>query len=310
MIGGFFLAFDMPARQALIREIVDIKALPSAISLNSSMFNAARTIGPAFGAAVVAALGATICFGANAVSFIGIILVLIWMRSTSTIVPTGVSSMESLRVGITYAREHHGIRSVLILIALCSLFGWTYVVVLPTVPKDFYGIENEAQQVTCYGLLMSASGVGAVIGALSVSVFSRRFPLSRALVWGWLIFVAGLVGLALGSELWMGLVAMFFAGLGLVMSQTSANSLVQLLVSDHYRGRVMGLYTFLFIGIMPFGNFLIGASAHLITSRYAFMVNAGMCLIAILLFRPPSITPHLEAAHPAQEADDNAVLGL
>lgn len=296
MIGGLFLAFDMPTRQALIREIVDIKALPSAIALNSSMFNAARTIGPAFGAAIVAALGATICFGANAISFIGIILVLIWMRSTSTIVPTGVSSMRSLRVGIKYAREHHGIRSVLILVALCSLFGWTYVVVLPTVPKDFYGIQDEARQVTCYGLLMSASGVGAVIGALSVSVFSRRLMLSKAFIAGWVLFCLSLVGLALGPHFWMGMVAMFFAGLGLTTSQTAGNSLVQLLVSDQYRGRVMGLYSFLFIGIAPFGSFFIGTSAHIITTRYAFLVNALLCLIAIILFRPPAITSHPEPA--------------
>jgi len=285
MIGGFFLAFDMPTRQALIREIVDIKALPSAIALNSSIFNAARTIGPAFGGAVLAALGATICFGANAISFIGIILVLIWMRSTSNIAPTGVSSFKSLLDGIKYASLHPGIRGVLALIAVCSLFGWTYVVVLPTVPRDFYGIQSEARQAACFGLLMSASGVGAVVGALGVAFLSRRGLLSKSFVAGWILFIICLAGFAVSTQFWMGLIALCGIGLGLVTFQTAGNSLVQLMVPDKYRGRLMGLYAFLFIGIAPFGSLFVGTLAHFITTRYAFLVNAALCLIAILLSR-------------------------
>jgi MFS family permease len=207
------------------------------------------------------------------------------MRSTSNIAPTGVSSLKSILDGIKYASRHPGIRGVLALIAVCSLFGWTYVVVLPTVPNDFYGIQNEARQAACFGLLMSASGVGAVGGALGVAFLSRHGLLPKSFVAGWFLFIISLAGLALSTQFWMGLIALCGIGLGLVTFQTAGNSLVQLMVPDEYRGRIMGLYAFLFIGIAPFGSLFVGTLAHFITTRYAFLVNAALCLIAILFSR-------------------------
>jgi MFS family permease len=298
MMGGLFMAFDMPARQSLIREMVDLHALPSAIALNSSMFNAARAVGPAFAAAVLGTLGVTLCFGANAVSFIGIIFVLLWMRPVSASRSTEASNLAHLGAGLKHAAHNRGIRSVMILIALCSLFGWTYVTILPTVPKDFYGIADMKIQDASFGMLVSASGVGAVLGALTVAILGKRGLLSKTFVSGWLIFVCSLAALAVSNQFWQGLVALFCAGFGLIMSQTSGNSLVQMLVSDEYRGRVMGLYAFLFIGIAPFGNFLIGSVAHLSSTRFAFLMNAGVSLIAILLFRSGVLAADPQPPHP------------
>jgi MFS family permease len=286
MIGGFLLAFDMPTRQAFIREIVDLESLPSAIAINSGTFNAARTLGPAFAAVVLAAINPTTCFAVNAVSFLGIIVVLMWMRPAPLARPAGpgVSHMKNMHDGLKYASRSRGIRSVLTLIATCSLFGWTYVTILPAIPKDFYSITDKAQQGSHFGLLVSASGVGAVIGALAVAVLSRRgLFLPKLILSGWFIFIATLVGLAFSSAYWVGLVMMFGIGLGLTLLHTASNSLVQTLVPDDYRGRIMGVYTFLFIGLAPFGNFFVGSVAQIANSRVALLINAAVCLTAVLI---------------------------
>jgi MFS family permease len=289
MMGGLLMAFDMPTRQSFIREIVNIKSLPSAIALNSGIFNAARFIGPAIAGMVLAHAGKTWCFSINAISFVGIIAVLIWITPAAINRPGVTLSLASLSAGVRYAAQSRGIRSVLILVGVCSLFGWTYVTILPAIAREIYHVDERG-----FGMLVSVTGVGAVIGALSIALLGRRGILPQAVVVGWFIFIAALLALAISNAYWMGLVTVFGVGLGLTVLHTGGNTLVQMIVPDEYRGRIMGLYAFLWIGMAPFGNLLIGTMAQFINLRVALGVNAVVCLIAVLCVRARILSCHQE----------------
>ena len=318
MFAGLLMAFDMPTRQAFMREMVSRESLPSAIALNSGIFNAARFIGPAVAGMALAQWGPTSCFALNALSFLGIIFVLMRMKIEPIVHKHPGTGLDHLKAGLRYCSRHKTMRSVLTLVGVCSLFGWPYVTILPVITKDFYTLDENAKA-QAYGLLVSASGVGAVLGALAVALFSKRGWLPRMIFTGWPVFIVGLVGLAISNIYWVGLVTMFAVGLGLVTLHTSSNALIQSIVPDHIRGRIMGLYSFLFIGMMPFGNFFIGSTAHyagaqvthvikflidilrlgkfvsgplpeISGSRVALVINAMVCLVAVLLLRRRILT--------------------
>lgn len=274
---GFLMAFDIPVRQSFFREMVNVRSLPSAIALNTGVFNAARIVGPAV-AGMFLAIDPTFCFLINAVTFVGIIAVLFTI--TPAAIPTSgeKSGLASLAAGFRYAARSRGIRAVFALLATCSLFGWSYASLLPAIVEEVYRVGSHE-----YGFLLSACGVGAVIGAVAVARLKNNGHLPLFLLGGWGVFIVSLAALGMATGFVAGMFVLFAIGLGLTTLHVSGNALVQSLVGDEYRGRVMGLYMFLYVGFGPFGNYFIGHMAEWLGLSLPLFINAAICLAAVLL---------------------------
>jgi len=280
---GIFNAFDLPVRQAALVEMVDDRAdLSNAIALNSAGFNVARILGPAIAGVTLALIGESGCFWINAASYIAVLWSLTQMRLPERVARPGAGP-GSLREGIAYAMRTESIRNLLVLLAICGGFGFQYSTLLPVYTRTILHANAGA-----YGALMAAFGVGSLIAALSMTRALDRWSLRRNLLVG-----LTSAGLGLGVFAWsrwlpltmaMGLVA----GFGLILYVASTNTLVQMTVEDHYRGRVMSLYTFMFIGTSPGGALLAGAIAQragapMATSLCALLLLAGALWVSARL---------------------------
>jgi len=293
---GLLMSFDIPVRQSFFREMVGRESLPSAIAVNSGMFNAARIVGPAL-AGLFLAVGPTICFLLNAVSFVGVIIVLFRMKPVAAAALDSKSGWHSLVDGFRYVRSNPGIRAIFFLLAVCSIFGWSYMTLLPTMSHWIYHAPPYG-----YGLLLSSCGVGALIGAATVGRMRDARNLPKFVIGGWLVFIAALTGFGCSASYFAGMFAIFGIGLGLTTLHVAQNSLVQTLVSDRYRGRVMGLYMFLWAGLGTFGSYVVGQMAEMLHGVSATLaINAAICLGAVLLVRSRimaagrQIAPHAHA---------------
>jgi predicted MFS family arabinose efflux permease len=259
LILGTVNAFDMPARQAFVVEMVGPEDLTNAIALNSSLFNAARIVGPAIAGVLLATVGAAACFAIDAVSYIAVIAGLLMMRLEPRRPAMAGSQLERLREGLSFVRRTPNIYLPILLIGLTATFGMNFNVWVPLLAKQDLGVGASG-----FGLLMSSLGVGSLTGALSVA-FLRRLP-----PWGAVLATALALGalevlLALGVPLFPILILMaILAGLGFSMTTTSAmaNSRVQATSPDALRGRVMSVYTTIFAGTAPFGALLAGGVAN------------------------------------------------
>lgn len=271
---GFVNAFDAPGRQAFVVEMVGRQDLPNAIALNSVMFNGARMIGPAIGGLLLAAVGAAWCFTINGLSFLAVLIGLAAMQlAPHRPAPSTQSVWTQLTSGIRYASREPEISGLLLLSLCFSVFGISYATVLPAFVQQVL-----RQGAEFYGWVTTATGVGAVTGALIIA--HHRGPSWRG---KWLI-VANLafpVILALFSFttfLPLSLVWAFGLGLGFMTQFTMINTLLQTRVENGLRGRVMALYTLTFFGFAPFGNLAIGALSETIGLSYAISVFAALSL--------------------------------
>jgi MFS family permease len=289
ILQGFINAFDMPGRQSFAVHLVDHKEdLGNAIALNSSMFNSARLLGPSVAGLVVMALGEGMCFLVNAISFFPIILVLATIR----ISPKNESKKErlplhrALREGLVYSWAHPVIRSLLILLALASFVGMSYVVLLPIFAKEI--LHGGPQTL---GFLTGATGVGALSGALYLATCRDSRKLYRVIVFGFGGMGLCLTGFAWSDRLLLSLVLMVGAGFGMVSAWAACNTLLQETVDDDKRARVMSLYMMSFMGMAPLGSLLMGYLSQNIGPRTAVTVG-GICSVlgAALFahFRPVS----------------------
>jgi MFS family permease len=286
---GLINAFDMPARQAFVVEMVDKREdLANAIALNSSMVNAARLLGPSIGGVVIAAVGEGWCFFLDAVSYLAVLASLFLMR----VVPrprsaaAGARVLPEFREGWAYVAGSAPIRSILLLHALVSLVGMPYTVLMPIFASSvLHGGPHTL------GFLMAASGVGALLGAVflanrrSVLGLGKVIPLMAGL------FGAGLVGFSLSRSLWLSLVLLLVTGLGFMVQMAASNTLLQTLVEDDKRGRVMSFYTMAFMGTAPFGSLLAGGLAHRIGAPRTLLLGGLGCIAAALWFA--SLLPRL-----------------
>jgi MFS family permease len=280
---GVINALDMPARQAFVVEMVEDRAdLGNAIALNSSMVNAARLLGPSLGGVIIAAVGEGWCFFWDAVSYVAVIVSLLLMRVAAH--PPPASSGEGkvlakLREGWTYVAGSPAIRSLLLLLALVSLVGMPYTVLMPDFAAQvLHGGPNTL------GVLMATSGVGALLGAVflagrrSVLGLGKVIPLAAGL------FGAGLIAFSFSRSLWVALPLLLLTGLGFMVQMASSNTLIQTLVEDDKRGRVMSFYTMAFMGTTPFGSLLAGALAHRIGTPYTLFLGGAGCIAGALWF--------------------------
>jgi MFS family permease len=255
---GTINAFDLPARQSFLVEMVGKEDLTNAIALNSAAFNSARIVGPALAGVTVVVLGEAGCFGLNAVSYVAVIWSLQRMQLHATTRETRVGDpWGHLREGVAYAWGNHPIRNLLLLLGAMAGLGFQFMVLLPVYARDIL----EAGAGT-YGMLVSAFGLGSLISALRLAQRHDRWRLRRNLLVGLCAAAAGMAGFAHSRVLWLSLPAAFTAGFGLIFYVASTNTLVQLTTEDRFRGRVMSLYTLMFIGTAPLGAITLGAIAQ------------------------------------------------
>lgn len=278
---GLINAFDMPGRQSfLVQMVEDRNDLSNAIAINSSMVNGARLIGPAIAGLVIGAFGEGWCFLLDGISYLAVIASLLMMR----VRPLGVelapaSMLTQMREGWDYVISFRPIRTILLLFSLVSLMGYNYSVLLPI----FAGRVLHGNATTL-GWLTGASGVGALVSALSLVVRKSVRGLTRMLQIASALLGAGLILFGLSQTLWLSLFLMIFVGFGLIQSAAVSNTIVQALVSEDKRGRVMGYYTMAFVGAAPFGSLMAGAIAHRIGAPHTVMLTGACCIVACLWF--------------------------
>jgi MFS family permease len=278
---GLINAFDMPGRQSFLLQMVeDRNDLSNAIAINSSMANGARLIGPAIAGILIAAVGEGWCFLIDGLSYFAVIASLLLMRIKPLNIGRNATSMlEQIREGWDYVRLFRPIRTILLLFALLSLMGWPYSVLLPV----FAGQVLHGGAHTL-GWLTGASGVGALISALSLAVRKSVVGLTRMLQIASAMLGVALILFGLSHTLWLSLVLMVFVGFGLMQGASVSNTIIQSLVSDDKRARVMSYYTMAFFGAAPFGSLLAGALAHRIGAPHTVIITGAFCIAGALWF--------------------------
>jgi MFS family permease len=288
---GVANSFDAPARQSLAVEMVeDRRDLQNAIALNSTMFNLARVVGPAIGGFVLAELGATWCFALNGLSFVAVLIALLGMR-----LPDAVNASRTERLtaqigtGLRYVWGHAEVRAIIALVGISTLFGFSYSVLLPAYAADVLHVGEAG-----LGGLNAAVGVGALIGALTVATLSRSRYKGWQLAAGSFLFPLGLLSFAFSRSFSLSLVCLALVGFGFVSQNATSNTLVQGIVPDELRGRVMGVYSLMFFGTTPFGSLLAGSLAQAFGPTIGVIVGAGVTLVfALIVFIfVPSLRRH------------------
>ena len=278
---GLINAFDMPGRQSFLIHMVDDRNdLSNAIAINSSMANGARLIGPAIAGLVIAAAGEGWCFLIDGVSYIAVIASLLMMRiKLSNVRRSAAGMLEQMREGWDYVSTFRPIRSILLLFAFLSLMGWPYSVLLPV----FAGEVLHGGPHTL-GWLTGASGVGALISAISLALRKSVVGLTRMAQVAAATLGSALILFGFSHTLWISMVLMVFAGFGLIQSASVSNTVIQSLVPEDKRARVMSYYTMAFFGAAPFGSLFAGALAHRIGAPHTVIVTGAFCVAGSLWF--------------------------
>jgi MFS family permease len=278
---GVINAFDMPGRQSfLVQMLEDRNDLSNAIAINSSMANGARLIGPAIAGVVIGAFGEGWCFLIDGVSYFAVIASLLLMRIKPLNSRYNDSSMfEQMREGWDYVRTFRPIRTILLLFALLSLMGYSYAVLLPV----FAGQVLHGGAYTLGGLT-TASGIGALVSGLSLAVRKSVIGLTRMVQIATAILGGALILFGLSHALWLSVVLMIFVGFGLMQGASVSNTIIQSLVPEEKRARVMSYYTMAFFGAAPFGSLLAGALAHRIGAPHTVMLTGACCVAGSLWF--------------------------
>jgi len=279
---GLTSAFDMPLRQAFVVQLIDSSEdLGNAISLNSSCFNLARMIGPAIAGVLIASFGEGICFLLNALSYIAVIYALLLMKikTKKSSAKTEKNVLNELREGFKYAFDSIPIRNIIIFIAVTSLIGMSFPVLMPIFAKEI--LHGNAQTL---GLLMSASGVGSLFGALYLAGRKSALGLEKWIFASSLLFGFGLVTLAFTNNVLISMALLFIVGFGMVVIIAACNTMIQDLVTDDKRGRIMSLYTMAFMGTAPVGSLCGGAVAEKIGVPHTFLLIGLTMLVAAIIF--------------------------
>ncbi len=278
---GLINAFDMPARQSFLVQMVDDRNdLSNAIAINSSMANGARLIGPAIAGLVIAAAGEGWCFLIDGLSYFAVIASLALMRIKPLDIRRHASSMlAQMREGWDYVRTFRPIRSILLLFALISLMGYSYAVLLPV----FAGRVLHGGATTL-GWLTGASGIGALVSALSLAIRKSVVGLTRMLQVAAAMLGSALILFGVSHTLWLSLLLMVFVGFGLLQCASASNTIIQSLVPEDKRARAMSYYTMAFFGAAPFGSLLAGTLAHRIGAPHTVIVTGTFCLAGSVWF--------------------------
>jgi len=310
---GVVNAFDIPGRQAFLIDMVGKKDLMNAIALNSSMFNGARVVGPAVAGILVARIGEGWCFAANSFSYIAVLIGLLLMKVRSVPRISNRSPMEDIIEGFRWVNRTKIIRSLLFLIGLVSLVGMPYTVLMPVFADKI--LHGGARGL---GILMGATGVGALFGALTLAAKTGIKGLGR-----WVTITCATLGISLflfsfSTSFWLSAALLLPCGYSMMLQMACSNTLIQTIVPDHLRGRVMSLYSMMFMGMAPFGAFFGGALASRIGAPMTVAVGGVACVLGAIWFgralpelrieaRRLIVAQGLAGGEPVQELDAQPV---
>jgi MFS family permease len=278
---GFINALDIPARQSFVIEMIERKEdLGNAIALNSSMVNGARLIGPSVAGILIATLGEGMCFLLNGLSFIAVIVALLAMKiRPKKKVAQNPRIFEGLKEGFSYAFGFPPIRSVLLLLALVSLMGMPFTILMPIFAETILHGGPKA-----LGFLMGATGVGAIAGSIYLASRRSVLGLGMIIVISASLFGIGLIAFSLSRLFWLSLLMMLVTGFGMMVQMASSNTVLQTLVEEDKRGRVMSFYTMAFMGMVPFGSLLAGGLANKIGAPNTVMIGGIACILGSVFF--------------------------
>jgi MFS family permease len=281
IIQGLITAVDSPARQAFVTEMVERKEdLGNAIALNSSMFNGARLVGPAIAGLVIASAGAGVCFLIDGLSYLAVIAGLLAMKFNPRKIPEQTTDVwQRLKEGFIYAFGFPPIRAILLLLALFSFMGMPYTVLIPIFATQILQGGPET-----LGFLMAAVGVGALTGAIYLSSRQSVLGLGKIIAFSPAVLGLALIIFSQSRSLWLSLLTMLFVGCGSILQIASSNTILQTIVEEDKRGRLMSLYTMAFLGTLPFGNLAAGALANQIGAPNTVMIGGIFCILGSLIF--------------------------
>jgi MFS family permease len=278
---GLINAFDMPGRQSFLVQMVEDKQdLGNAIAINSSMVNLARLVGPALAGLVIAWVGEGYCFLIDGISYFAVIASLLMMVVTPAEIRRATTTMvEQLVEGWSYVTTFRPIRTILLLFSLTSLMGFPFMVLLPIFAgKVLHGGPHTL------GFLTGASGVGALVSAISLALRRTVRGLTTMIQISALMFGAGLIAFGLSHTLWLSMLFMLITGFGMMQGLAASNTVIQTLVPEAMRSRVMSYYTMAFVGMAPFGSLLAGFMAHHIGAPHTVMVTGAACVLGAIWF--------------------------
>lgn len=281
IVQGCINAFDTPARQSFLVEMVENKNdLANAIALNSSMFNGARLVGPSIAGVLIASLGEGACFLINGISYIFVVISLLLMKIKPHIKRNkDTNILRELKEGFAYTFGFPPIKSLILLLALISLMGIPYSVLIPVFAKDvFHGGSHT------FGFLMAASGIGALIGAAYLASRKTVVGLEKIIPLAAVVFGLGLIAFSLSRSLPLSIILMIITGMGMLLQTACSNTILQTIADNDKRGRVMSFYTMAFMGTAPFGSLMAGSLASLIGAPGTLIFGGITCVAGALVF--------------------------
>ena len=278
---GLINALDIPTRQSFVVDMIEKREdLGNAIALNSSIVNGARLIGPSVAGMLIATLGEGMCFLLNGLSFIAVIFALLAMKITPKKREAQSSKVfQGLKEGFSYAFGFAPIRSVLLLLGVVSLMGMPFTVLMPIFAEKILHGGPQA-----LGFLSGATGVGAIAGSIYLASRKSVLGLGRIIVISSNLFGIGLIGFSLSRLFWLSLLMMLLTGFGMMVEMASSNTVLQTIVEEDKRGRIMGFYTMAFMGMVPFGSLLAGTLANNIGAPNTVMIGGVACILGSVLF--------------------------
>ena len=280
ILGGITMAFDMPARQSFVIEMTSREDLMNAISLNSSAFNCARIIGPSIAGFLMAQVGIAMCFLLDGLSFIAVISGLLLMRlpKRETQIESDAGPIGQALEGFRYVWGHRRVLTILSLFAVVGIFGWSYSVLIPAFAQDVLHLGANG-----YGMLMAGSGVGALAAALTVASAGHILPTRIMALGGIGIFSVALALFAFNKNIYVATVLLAIVGFGIVLYFSTSNTVLQSIVPDEMRGRVMGIWTLIFGGMIPLGSLQAGLMADFLGTPATIAIGALVCALAALV---------------------------
>jgi MFS family permease len=284
---GLTHAFDIPARHALMVDLVGKDDLTNAIALNSSAFNATRVVGPAIAGVIIGAVGVGLCFLLNGVTYLAVIAALVVMKLPKFQASSArTSAWKDIREGFRYITDDVRSRTMVANIAVLSVFGLPAFVLMPLMARDVLGQGAES-----YGWMMSAVGLGALAGALGLAVFGHQLPRGRLLSWAAAAFGVLIVLFAASRSLVLTLAILVLLGFAMIIMTALTNTLLQTIAPDELRGRVVSFYAWAFLGLGPFGALQAGSVAERLGTPWALAIGGSVCFGAavLMLLRSPSL---------------------
>jgi MFS family permease len=278
LLNGIIMAFDAPARQSIVVELVGKKYLFNAITLNSVAFNSSRIIGPAIAGVLISIIGMSGCFYLNGISFLAVIAALFWIKLGRGTTRNNNSAFKDLKEGLVFISCNRFVLGLVSTVAVMSLFGISYIMLMPVFASNVLHIG-----VRGLGVLMSSIGLGALIGSLTLARLGDFKYKGKLLIWSVFLFSILLINFSLSKNYIWSIISLIFLGSISVPATAVINTLLQIKVPDEFRGRVMSLFMITFAGFVPFGSLVSGSLAQVLGVSTALFLSGLICLVLFTL---------------------------